>query len=289
MLAPNRILFLCVANSARSQMAEGLARWLYGDRAVVASAGSRPTRVNPYAIAAMRELGVELGGHRSKSVDEFAPDAVDVVITLCADEVCPVILGKHRRMHWPIPDPASDDPSLDAAALTARFRAARDAIRRRLVAFESELAPPAVAVEPARADELDAVCALVAAADLPIDGIAAQFPAGYVVVRDGGAITAVAGLERFGDAALLRSVAVAPGVRTRGLGRAVVADRIAAARRAGLPAVHLLTTTAAAYFARLGFARIERAALPAAVAASPELTGACPASAATFELVLDVH
>jgi arsenate reductase len=282
----SRLLFLCVANSARSQMAEGLARWLYGDRAVVASAGSRPTRVNPYAIAAMRELGIDLAAHRSKSVDEFAPGQVDTVITLCADEVCPVILGKHVRLHWPIPDPATDDPTVTPAMLTARFQIARDAIRRRLVAFEAELAPAPIAVEAAQADELAAVTALVAGAGLPTEGIAAQFPAAYVVVRADHAIVAVAGLERFGDAALLRSVAVAPHARAHGVGRALVADRIAAARRLGLPAIHLLTTTAADYFARLGFAPIERGDLPAALSGSPELTGACPASATRMMFAL---
>ncbi len=106
------------------------------------------------------------------------------------------------------------------------------------------------------------------------------------MVREDGVIAAVAGLERFGDAALLRSVAVDPHARTRGLGLAVVADRIVAARHAGLPAVHLLTTTAADYFARLGFVRIDRGALPAALSGSPELTGACPASAAAYVLSL---
>jgi arsenate reductase (thioredoxin) len=130
------ILFLCVANSARSQMAEGLARARFGARAVVASAGSRPTRVNPYAIEVMRELGIDLAAHRSKAVDEIDPADVDVVVTLCAEEVCPVFLGGAQRLHWPIPDPASDDPSLDRTEMLARFRRARDTIRERLADFE---------------------------------------------------------------------------------------------------------------------------------------------------------
>lgn len=141
MTRPPQLLFLCVANSARSQMAEGLARAMFGARAVVASAGSQPSRVNPYAIEVMHELGIDLGAHRSKSVDEIEPAGVDIVITLCAEEVCPVFLGRARRLHWPIPDPASDDPTLARDALLARFRAARDAIRAKLAAFEPELAP----------------------------------------------------------------------------------------------------------------------------------------------------
>lgn len=126
------VLFLCVANSARSQMAEGLARARFGDRAVIQSAGSRPSRVNPYAIEVMRELGLDLAAQTSKSVDTIDPATVDTVVTLCAEEVCPVFLGRARRLHWPIPDPASDDPTLGRDELLGRFRAARDAIRAKL-------------------------------------------------------------------------------------------------------------------------------------------------------------
>jgi arsenate reductase len=127
-----RILFLCVANSARSQMAEGLARSLLGNEVDVLSAGSRPSTVNPYAIEAMAEIGIDLSGHHSKSVDGVAAESVNVVITLCADEVCPILPGWVRRLHWPIADPASSDPSLSTAEMQKRFRAARDEIRERL-------------------------------------------------------------------------------------------------------------------------------------------------------------
>lgn len=139
MTAPARILFLCVANSARSQMAEGLARQLLGARAHVQSAGSRPTRVNPYAIEVMAEVGIDLGAHASKSVDGIDPATVDTVITLCAEEVCPVFLGRARRLHWPIADPASDDPSLTRADLLARFRTARDELRGLLAGLAAAL------------------------------------------------------------------------------------------------------------------------------------------------------
>jgi arsenate reductase len=127
------LLFLCVANSARSQMAEGLARKLLGDRGVrIQSAGSKPTRVNPYAVEVMREVGVDLGTHASKSVDTIDPATVGTVVTLCAEEVCPVFLGGARRIHWPIQDPASDDPTLSREDMLARFRTARDQIQGRL-------------------------------------------------------------------------------------------------------------------------------------------------------------
>lgn len=134
MTTPQNLLLLCVANSARSQMAEGWARSLLGDRMSVQSAGSRPSRVNPYAIEVMREVGIDLTRHESKSVETIRPESVDTVITLCAEEVCPLFLGKARRLHWPIPDPASEKP-LAREELLQRFRTARDEIQRRLVAW----------------------------------------------------------------------------------------------------------------------------------------------------------
>lgn len=126
------ILFLCVANSARSQMAEGLARAVFGDRVRVQSAGSQPTRVNPFAIRAMGELGIDLGAHRSKPVQDIDPGSVDLVITLCAEEVCPVFLSHAPRLHWPIRDPDRKNEALTDAERLAHFRRARDQIRDRV-------------------------------------------------------------------------------------------------------------------------------------------------------------
>lgn len=126
----NGLLFLCVANSARSQMAEGLARAHFGDSVRVQSAGSAPSRVNPLAVAALAELGIDLSAHTSKSVDTIDPATVDTVVTLCAEEVCPVFLGEARRIHWPLPDPAGAEGSEEERL--ARFRDVRDEIRRRL-------------------------------------------------------------------------------------------------------------------------------------------------------------
>ena len=130
-----RILFLCVANSARSQMAEGLARHMLGDGAVVASAGSSPTRLNPYAIEAMREKGIDITGHASKSVQDFKAEDFDFVVTLCAEEVCPFLPGSVQRLHWGIDDPASDDPGISPEEMRARFSRARDLIEARLKIF----------------------------------------------------------------------------------------------------------------------------------------------------------
>ena len=134
------LLFLCVANSARSQMAEGLARARFGPRARVASAGSSPTGVNPLAIAALDEIGIDISGHRSTGVDTVDPATVDVVVTLCAEEVCPVFPGRVRRLHWPLPDPVGAGGS-DADRIE-RFRAVRDEIARRLEGLDALLVRP---------------------------------------------------------------------------------------------------------------------------------------------------
>lgn len=133
------LLFLCVANSARSQMAEGLARSMLGPAVRVQSAGSQPSTVNPFAVDVLREVGIDITSHHSKSVDTIDPASVDTVITLCAEEVCPVFLGKAHRLHWPVEDPASTDPSLTREQLLARFRTARDAIRAKLETLVAEL------------------------------------------------------------------------------------------------------------------------------------------------------
>lgn len=131
------ILFLCVANSARSQLGEGLARHLFpGFR--IQSAGSRPSHVNPHAIAVLEELGIDASAQTSKSVGNLDPATVELVITLCAEEVCPAFLGQAERRHWPIADPVSDDPALAPEDLRARFRTARDEIQHRLEALGRE-------------------------------------------------------------------------------------------------------------------------------------------------------
>lgn len=135
---PQRLLFLCVANSARSQMAEGLARHIYGENAQIQSAGSKPTRPNPYAIEVMREAGIDITQQSSKHVDSIDAGSVDTVITLCAEEVCPIFLGKARRLHWPVDDPASDDPTLTREQMLSRFRQARNTIEAKIRAFIKE-------------------------------------------------------------------------------------------------------------------------------------------------------
>jgi arsenate reductase len=130
-----RVLILCTGNSARSQMAEGLLRHDGGDRFEVFSAGTHPGHVRPEAIEAMRELGIDISSHRSKSVDEFTNKEFDYVITVCdnAREHCPVFPGTTQRIHWSFDDPAA--ALGDEAARLAEFRRVRDQIRERLKGF----------------------------------------------------------------------------------------------------------------------------------------------------------
>lgn len=137
-----KILFMCVANSARSQLAEGLARQLFGSRAQIQSAGSRPSNVNPFAVRSLSEAGIESTGHYAKSADDLSPDflaTLDYVITLCAEEVCPILVSKAEKLHWPFPDPAGKGGT-DKEQLE-RFREVRDGIATKLKALEAELFP----------------------------------------------------------------------------------------------------------------------------------------------------
>lgn len=126
---PSHVLFLCVANSARSQMAEGVARSLAPEGVKISSAGSEPTQVRPQAIQVLAEIGIDISAHRSKGTDDVERP-VGAVITLCAEEVCPVWVGDALRVHWGLPDPAAAVGS-EEERLTA-FRAVRDELVRRL-------------------------------------------------------------------------------------------------------------------------------------------------------------
>ena len=133
-----RVLILCTGNSARSQMAEGLLRQVGEDRFEVWSAGTKPSHVRPEAIEVMREIGIDISGQRSKSVDEFAGQEFDYVITVCdnANENCPVFPGKTVRIHWSFDDPAAVVG--DRSARLEVFRRVRDEIGARLRKFTGD-------------------------------------------------------------------------------------------------------------------------------------------------------
>jgi arsenate reductase len=133
--AKRRVLIVCTGNSARSQMAEGLMRHEGGKRFEVFSAGTKPSQVRAEAIAVMNEIGIDISGQRSKSVDEFAGQHLDFVITVCnnANETCPVFPGGAKRLHWPFADPAAGEGPEEVRR--AEFRRSRDIIHRRIMLF----------------------------------------------------------------------------------------------------------------------------------------------------------
>lgn len=142
-----KILFMCVANSARSQLAEGLARIVF-PTAEIASAGSNPGKLNPYAVTIMKEIGVDISKHYSKSINDLPSEFMidlDYLITLCAEEVCPMLVSNAKKLHWPHPDPVSQTNNeilpkawSDTQSLE-RFRDARDSIHARLNEFKKEI------------------------------------------------------------------------------------------------------------------------------------------------------
>jgi arsenate reductase len=127
-----RVLILCTGNSARSQMAEGLLRFLSHRSLDAYSAGTKPVGINPLAIEAMREIGVDISAYRSKPVTEFAGQEFDTVITVCdsAAEHCPIFPGAPERIHWSLPDPA---------AVTGSYEERRAAFRQVRIELESHL------------------------------------------------------------------------------------------------------------------------------------------------------
>jgi arsenate reductase len=137
-----KVLFLCVANSCRSQMAEGLLRHYYGDKFEAYSAGSKATFVHPLAIEVMKEIGVDISNHRSKLVSEFFGQSFDYVITVCGDSsksTCPMFIGEVKRetLHWNFPDPAEAEGSLEEKL--AVFRQVRDEIKKKIDNFVIEI------------------------------------------------------------------------------------------------------------------------------------------------------
>jgi arsenate reductase len=128
----NRVLFLCTHNSARSQMAEGLLHHLGGGRFEAYSAGTQATRVRRLAIEAMAELGIDISGQQSKTLDRYLNEPFEKVITVCddANESCPVFLGARERLHWSFPDPSKAQGSEELQLAT--YRRVRDGLRERI-------------------------------------------------------------------------------------------------------------------------------------------------------------
>ena len=135
MAAEQRVLFLCIGNSCRSQMAEGLLRHLAGDRYEAHSAGIMESHLRPETVDAMREIGIDISRQHSKKADVYEGQPFDIVVTTCdeAKEACPMFPGAKRTIHWSIPDPVGKGP--------AAYRAARDQLKELI---ERDLLRPGV-------------------------------------------------------------------------------------------------------------------------------------------------
>lgn len=269
------VIFACVHNAGRSQMAAALFNALADPaKARAISAGTNPgERVHPEVVDVMQEAGIDLAAARPQRLTPELAAGAQLLVTMgCGDE-CPYVPGL-RRDDWPLEDPKGKP--------TARVREIRDEIHgrvRTLLTREGWGVP--VAVRRARPADLATIEALLTEAHLPLDGARAAFDRGFVAER-GGRLVGAAGMEGFAGAALLRSVVVRPDARGEGLGQRLTQAVLDEARALGLPAVYLLTTTAADFFPRLGFTPVERASVPAPVQASIEFQSACPASAAVL-------
>jgi arsenate reductase len=273
------VLFACVHNAGRSQMAAAWLRQLGSPRVRALSAGTQPgVRVHPEVVAAMNEVGIDLAQGTPRFLSEELARSASLLVTMGCEEACPVVPGLARE-DWPLEDPKGKP--------IARVREIRDEIRARVVNLLERRgwsAPQGGAsqfvVEAATASDVEAVSSLLQLAQLPTAGLGDQFPSAYALVRESSRVLGVAGLEVYGDVGLLRSVAVQPALRSRGLGRQLVEERLQRAAQQDLTAVYLLTTNAAGFFRNLAFTVAAREAVPAELAASPEFAFACAVSAA---------
>lgn len=282
-----RILILCTANSARSQMAEATLKE-YDPDLQVFSAGVQPAaEVHPFAVRAMSEIGIDIGAAQPKNIEAFAGQRFDYVITVCeaAQAACPVFPGAVRRLHFPFDDPAAAHGTPEQ--VMDEFRRVRDQISVRFRDFYlGRIRASAPRLRPARQTDLAALTGLLAACGVGAEGIGVNFPGGFAVVDSGGDVVGAAGLEVYGEDGLLRSVTVAQDRRGSGLGALLVRNRLQWAAERRLRAVYLSTTNYVPFFERLGFWRVEREEVPEGVRASVPFSSACPASAALLCMTL---
>jgi protein-tyrosine-phosphatase/N-acetylglutamate synthase-like GNAT family acetyltransferase len=277
-MAVEKIIFACVHNAGRSQMAAALFRQLADpSRAAAISAGTQPAaKVHPEVVAAMRELDVDLqGATPQRLTPDLARDATWLVTMGCGEE-CPIVPGV-KREDWPLQDPKGQD--LDAV------RSIRDQVRARVEAFVRREGYGRIAIEQAERAAVPEILAFLAANQLPSAGLATH-ATDLLVARDGGRLVATAALEIYGRDALLRSVAVDATSRGTGLGRRITRSALDRARERGVQRVFLLTETAAAFFPKFGFADIERSRVPDSIRSTVEFASACPASARAMMLDL---
>ncbi len=284
MQPPQRIttvVFACVHNAGRSQIA---ASWFTAladpAKARAISAGTHPaSRIHPEVVTAMREAGIEIGLVKPQLLTAGLAREAQLLVTMGCNEECPVVPGL-QRIDWNLADPKGE--TLD------RVRAIRDELKELVSALISKRgwSLGAFQVRGAREEDFPAVSRLLERAKLPLAGVSEHWDH-FLVAESSGQLLGAVGLEIHGRSGLLRSLVVDENFRGKGVGRALVASLNPLIRGSGLDGLFLLTTTAADFFAGLGFARIAREQLPASLNASEELRGACPASAVAMAVKLN--
>nr|WP_320132227.1 hypothetical protein [uncultured Holophaga sp.] len=213
----------------------------------------------------MAEVGIDLSDHTAKPVSGIDPASVDLVITLCAEEVCPLFPGRVERLHWPIPDPGG--PGATEEELRAGLRSARTLIRRHLLDLARERGWTPSGVRPRWEQDLPAVRALLEQADLPVEGL--EVTRGWVLL-DRMAVVGHVALEPAVDAQVLRSLVVAPTLRGRGLGEVLVS--VAEGGAQGLPVV-LRTQTIGDWVQALGYLPATLGEVPQGVRDTSQFSG----------------
>ncbi len=275
----NTVIFACVHNAGRSQMAAAWFNALVdGMKARAISAGTEPgDRVHPEVLEAMREVDIDLSGAKPKKLTDDIARGAQMLVTMGCGEQCPVVPGL-KREDWPLEDPKGKP--------IERVRQIRDQVKAHVLELlrrQGWTRP--TTIRPARPDDRAGVEALLVAADLPTAGVTEHFDA-FFVAEDGVRIVGAAGVELHGLYALLRSVVVVGDAKGTGIGGALTRHALETARARGAQAVYLLTTTAEGFFPRFGFTAVARADVPPELQASKEFQGACPASATVMRRAL---
>jgi arsenate reductase (thioredoxin) len=285
-------LFACIHNAGRSQMAAAwFNRLAAPDEAQAISAGTEPgPRVHPEVLEAMKEASIDLSSATPRKLTDDLARGASMLVTMGCGEACPVIPGL-RREDWPLEDPRGKP--------IERVRQIRDEVRGRIedlirregvgmaaaVGASMKVARDDIRFRPSLPADGLSIRELLARARLPAEDLAAGKQE-FVVAVLGRRLVGCIGLETHDGAGLLRSFAVDGSMRGGGLGRALFDRLVQLAHSRNVGTLYLLTTTAEGFFAKVGFQRIDRRAVPAAVARTPEFEGLCPSTATCMVLAL---
>ena len=267
-------LILSGVSDARTQIAEGIARALAPRQIRISSAGVTRGAVDPLAVRVLEELSVPCADLRARTLDEVDLAGVGAVVVLSEEDPPAASLEGVLRVHWPFTDPARGGGTEEERV--ARYRAVRNELRRRLIrVFAREALPseasagPTTSVGPASGGDVDSIRRLLVAALLP-SGDVGDPDLRFIVARQGGRVVGCAGLETFGADGQLRSMAVHWTSRNAGLGSSLHGRLLFEALQCGVRNLYVVTTTAADFFARQGYRKVQPADVPPGVKGSEE-------------------